>query len=128
MNQNPLNTRQLARLAELLQPFEPAAVYLYGSAASGRVHPGSDIDIAFLPTSPADPVECFEVANQLADVFGCHVDLLDLSRASVVMAKEVIRTGRLLDSANDLARRDFEMRTLSDYARLNEQRGPVLAR
>ena len=43
------------------------------------------------------------------------------------MSKEVIRTGTLISDSVPALRQDFEMRTLSDYARLNEERQPVLA-
>lgn len=120
-------------LAETLRPllgelavFHPAAVYLFGSAATGRCHPGSDIDLAILPAQPCDPVELFETANHLAAGVGCHVDLVDLGRASTVMRKEVVRTGVLLDEQDHAKRTEFEMLALSDYARLNEEREPVL--
>ena len=120
-------------LAEALRPllgemavFHPAVVYLFGSAATGRGHPCSDLDLAILPDKPCDPVEVFEVANRLAAGLGCHVDLVDLSRASTVMRKEVVRTGVLLEQADPARRREFEMLALSDYARLNEEREPVL--
>ena len=55
------------------------------------------------------------------------MDLIDLSRASTVMAKEVIRTGVVLHMADRSRLQQFEMRTLADYARLNEERQAVLA-
>lgn len=94
--------------------------------ANGRGHPGSDIDLAILPAQPCDPVALFEIANRLAAGLGRHVDLVDLGSASTVMRKEVVRTGVLLDEADPARRREFEMLALSDYARLNEEREPVL--
>jgi predicted nucleotidyltransferase len=106
----------------------PKAIYVFGSYGTARQHPASDLDLAVLPQSPLDPVRLFQLANELSSELGLDVDLIDLSRASTVMAKETLRTGeRFL--VNDLpAVREFEMRTLSDYARLNEERHPVLAR
>lgn len=54
------------------------------------------------------------------------VDLIDLKRASTVMAKEVLRTGTPLSITNPSSQQDFEMRVLADYARLNEERQPIL--
>jgi predicted nucleotidyltransferase len=109
-----------------LAVFRPSAVYLFGSAATARVHPGSDIDLAFLPDSPCDPVEVFETANRLAAMPGRDVDLVDLNRASTVMRKEVVVAGVLVHEFNPPRRMQFEMLALSDYARLNEERAPVL--
>jgi predicted nucleotidyltransferase len=109
-----------------LEPFMPVAVYLFGSLSRGAGHADSDIDLAFLPARPCDPVEVFEVANRLAERLGRQVDLVDLRRASTVMRKEVLRTGTLLHESDSARRMEFEMLALSDYARLNEEREPVL--
>jgi len=95
--------------------------------ATGSIRPDSDVDLAFLPAEPTDAVACFDRAQELAELFGREVDLVDLTTASTVLAKEVLRTGLLLEEANRTARQEFEMRTLADYARLNEERQPVLS-
>lgn len=110
-----------------LASFDPAAVYLFGSAATGRERPDSDLDLAFLPRRTADPVATFQVAQQLADALGREIDLVDLSKATTVMAKEVLRCGLLIADIGRTQRQEFEMRVLADYARLNEEREPVLA-
>ena len=115
-----------AQVVSLLNVFDPLVIYLFGSYGTACQHPGSDLDLAILPSSPLDPVVCFATANELSNQLGMEVDLIDLSRASTVMAKEVIRTGMPLAVADPLARQAFEMRTLADYARLNEERSPIL--
>ena len=115
-------------IAAILEPFRPSVVYLFGSMATNRSHPGSDIDIAILPGMNLDPMRCFEAAGQLADHLKKHVDLLDLSRCSTVVAKEVIRSGIPLSVSDLRAKQEFEMRALSDYARLNEERHAMLPR
>lgn len=109
-----------------LLPFDPAVIYLFGSFGTPAQHASSDVDIAFLPGILVSPMVCFEVANRLAQSLGREVDLIDLSQASTVLRKEVLRTGIPLAVANLSRRDDFEMRTLADYARLNEERRPVL--
>lgn len=123
------SARCLALLPEVvtrLEVFHPAVIYLFGSAVRGNDHPQSDIDLAFLPVDACDPVEVFEMANRLAEVLGRHVDLIDLRRASTVMAKEVVTTGRVVAQADRRSRQEFEMLTLANYARLNEERQPIL--
>lgn len=115
-----------SRVVSLLEVFQPATIYLFGSASMGTAHPHSDVDLAFLPLQTCDPVEVFEMANRLADVLGREVDIIDLRRANTVMAKEVIRTGKLIAEPNSSIRKEFEMRALANYADLNIQRQPVL--
>lgn len=110
-----------------LHGFAPAVIYLFGSHGTPAEHPASDIDIAFLPTTPVDRVQCFQVSCDLAEKLGRDVDLVDLSQASTVMAKEVLRTGAPIAIKDPLHYRKFEMLTLSDYARLNEEREAVIA-
>ena len=111
-----------------LRKLAPRAVYLFGSHGTPSQHPGSDIDLAFLPSAPVDPLIVFNLSNELASLLDHDVDLIDLSKATTVMAKEVIRTGERLVTGDLAATQEFEMRTLADYARLNEERRPVLSR
>ena len=105
------------------------AVYVYGSRASGMTRPGSDLDVALLlrPGAVLPVVERAALAANLGGSAGCDVDLsvLDLDRG-VVHAKEVVVNGTAVFVADALAVARFEMSVLSRYARLNEDREPVL--
>ena len=120
------SNEQRASVSRSLAAFQPVAVYLFGSLATGSARADSDLDLAFLPSGPVDPLACFNAAQEIAELFGREVDLVDLTKASTVLAKEVLRTGWLLEETDRNARQEFEMRTLADYARLNEERQPVL--
>jgi predicted nucleotidyltransferase len=124
---HPLSDEQRSGVSRSLAAFHPVAIYLFGSMATGSSRPGSDVDLAFLPAEPVDPLACFDCAQELAELLGREVDLVDLTTASTVLAKEVLRTGFLLEETDRTARQEFEMRALADYARLNEERQPVLA-
>ncbi|MCC6619667.1 MAG: nucleotidyltransferase domain-containing protein [Deltaproteobacteria bacterium] len=103
-------------------------VYLFGSHAAGATHPESDVDLAVLSRHPIGAMARFELAQALAGRLGREVDLVDLSSASTVLRKEVVAHGRLLHASAPRARADFEWRALADYARLNEERRPILER
>lgn len=122
-----LSDEQRSGVSRSLASFHPVAVYLFGSLATGSVRTDSDVDLAFLPGETVDALACFNRAQELAELFGREVDLVDLTTASTVLAKEVLRTGVLLEETDRTARQEFEMQTLADYARLNEERQPVLA-
>jgi uncharacterized protein len=117
------------RLLSLLDPLDPIAVYHFGSSASSiaRVHMESDIDLGILGFKACDPYETFLAAQAAARLLKREVDLVDLRRCGTVMASQVVGTGRklMIRDAREVA--EFEMRVLADYARLNEERAPVLA-
>jgi predicted nucleotidyltransferase len=122
-----MDTEMMNRIREILSPLRPAAVYLFGSAAADRLRAGSDIDLAILPTGFISEAMMLQTRLQLADALTRDVDLIDMERSSTVLRKEVLANGRLLYETDAARRNEFEMYALSDYARLNEERAPVLA-
>jgi len=102
------------------------AVYLFGTAAAGTLREDSDVDIAVLSEGALEPVALFDAAQRLATLLGRDVDLVDLGRASTVMRAQVVANGRRLTTTSSLEIDTFEMLALSDYARLAEERRPVV--
>ncbi|MGE0489621.1 MAG: nucleotidyltransferase domain-containing protein [Vulcanimicrobiota bacterium] len=80
--------------------------WLFGSQASGRAGPGSDVDIAVLAARPLTLEERLELQAALEDALkGVEVDLVDLRRASVVLQFEALHGIRLLvRQADEVAR------------------------
>ena len=101
-------------------------LYLFGSAAEGRLRAESDIDLAFLAMSDARPLRVFDAAQALATVLHRDVDLVDLSEASTVMRAQVIGKGRRIHVADEYQANLFEAHALSDYARMQEERSAAL--
>ena len=122
-----LSSAQSNTIIEALVNFDCAVIYLFGSYSKQTAHPGSDIDIAFLPSKTVTPLDCFYLGSTLSEKLGKPVDLVDLSNASTVFAKEIVAYGTPLFIGNTLRYHTFEMYTLSDYARLNEERREILA-
>ncbi|MGE0468057.1 MAG: putative Nucleotidyltransferase [Candidatus Nitrospira kreftii] len=104
------------------------AIYRFGSAERGAVRPDSDIDLALFSREALPELRRFELAQDLAIQLHRDVDLVDLRSASTVMRMQIISTGTCLTSVDEQARREFEMYTYSDYARLNEERRDILKR
>ena len=117
----------LDRIRQTLAPLRPIAVYLFGSTVAGRARSESDLDLAILPSTAILSSQLFDARLQLAEELGHDVDLIDLDRSTTVLRKEVMAGGRLLFETDSTRREEFEMYALSDYARLNEERSPVLA-
>lgn len=106
------------------------AVYVFGSRARGRGRRDSDLDIALLlpPGADVDVSRRIALAGDLRDIADCVVDLSALDAVdATVLTKEVVTTGSLLYTNDEAAVALFEMRALREYARLCEDRQPVLA-
>jgi len=101
------------------------AIYAFGSRIQGTARPDSDLDLAVLVAGYADPLTLFEVTNELADVAGYVVDLLDLRAASTVMQYQIITTGERW-WALDVQAALFEVSILSEKTALDEARAGLL--
>jgi len=102
------------------------AIYAFGSRIHGTAGQDSDLDLAVLVAGYADPLILFEVADELSEVAGCAVDLLDLRAVSTVMQYQIITTGErwwVLDMQAAL----FEAFILSEKTALDIARAGLLA-
>lgn len=75
-------------------------VILHGSAARGRAHPDSDIDVAVVGTAPIDLGTQIRLSADLAAAFrganARELDVKTLDRADPLFRYEVVRDGQLL--------------------------------
>ena len=105
----------------------PDFIIIFGSYAKGTTHNESDIDVAFYREDKVfSAYELFMFAQQLADILNIEVDLIDLKEASTVFATQIYSTGEVIYSINENLRMELHMRTYSMYARLNEDRQPII--
>lgn len=104
------------------------AAYLLGSAATGRLRPDSDADVALLlrPGQKLTAPERLTLAAELSTIFGRQADLGVLSAANLVYAKEAVAHGRLIFARDRTTAARFAMHTLSMYAALQEARREVI--
>ena len=102
-------------------------IYLFGSMATGKTHPQSDLDIAFWDSSsPVEELRRFAIQEQLAALFSIDVDLVDMRIASEVFRYEIVTTGRRIYT-KDIERMHFiENSIWSDYLYLNEVRRDIV--
>jgi len=103
-----LDPSQLQRIAERLDArFGLDALWVFGSEARGTVRRPSDVDLAALFRRPPSKVELLEARDELADLLGRDVDLLDLEQVSPILAMQVLRHGKLLVDTNPVRRQQF---------------------
>lgn len=99
--------------------------YVFGSRAIGRVHPGSDIDIAIFTNRELSWKEFVSVMITLEDVLGLKVDLVHLNKAPLLLTYEAVSRGGVLILDRDPERRiNFEVKMIKEFLDLK----PRLAR
>jgi predicted nucleotidyltransferase len=124
-----ITNEQVNTINEYLeQALQPYLVMLFGSAVNGRMRPDSDIDIAFLSDRQISSYQQFLIAQELAGLLGCEVHLVDLRKASTVFQAQVVGKGKVILDKKPTRRQEFFILVLKQYARLNEERAPVLMR
>ncbi|GDX84074.1 toxin-antitoxin system antidote Mnt family protein [Methylococcaceae bacterium] len=101
------------------------AIYLFGSRANGTANSDSDLDLAILVAGYAEPLQLWDISNDLAEIAGCDVDLLDMRAASTVMQYQILQTGRCL-WANKLEADLFECFVLSEKLYFDQSRAGLL--
>ncbi|MBF0135092.1 MAG: nucleotidyltransferase domain-containing protein [Magnetococcus sp. DMHC-1] len=119
MNLDLLATCLRDRLPGLL------AIYLFGSHAADKAGPESDLDLAILLADKIDPVGLWTLADELVDMAGCPVDLVDLRTATTVLQYQIMMTGRRLWTRDHRAPL-YESFILSEKTALDEARAPLL--
>jgi uncharacterized protein len=121
-----LSDDDVSRIVACLdERFELAALWLFGSEGRGTARSASDLDLALLCRSRAPASAVTEARADLVARLGRDVDLVDLCRASPVLAMQAVRTGRLLLDRDPAVRMRFLTMLPSRYADLRIARAPV---
>lgn len=115
-------------ILEKLQQHIPKllAVYAFGSHIHGDANHDSDLDLAVLVEGYADPIILWNIANDLIDLTGCPVDLVDLRAASTVMQNQII-TGGECWWQKDHSIGLFEAAVLSEKTELDTARAGLIS-
>lgn len=71
-------------------------IVLFGSQASGRTHPESDVDVAVWLAKPLRPAQRTRLWADLSALFQADIDLTVLNRAEPLLLNQVATRGRLL--------------------------------
>ncbi len=89
--------------------------YVFGSVASGQVHPTSDLDVAVLFAGDPKPAMLDQLTEDLEDAAGRPVDLVDLAKAPPLLAHRIVSTGSCIVCRRAAERATFETRTVMRY-------------
>lgn len=100
-----ITTAQSKKLSAIGKKYRLTLLLLHGSYATGKQHPGSDLDIAYLTTQPLSHDRQLKLHSDLADVFGDsrqrELDLKSLVHADPLFQYEVTRDSQLLFGERD---------------------------
>lgn len=110
----------------LVKNLNPVAVYLFGSAAKGRLGPESDLDFAIFSNETITTEKTESVKENILAKFGVELDLIDFNLAPPPLQAEILRNGIKTFVADEQALATMSMRALRSYQILNEERRPVL--
>ncbi len=91
------------------------AVYLFGSAAAGKTHAESDLDLAIVPDDSSLRSERLELLTELARRGFSNVDLVFLDTNDVVLKFEAVHRNHLLYCKSDFDASNFFSLTLRQY-------------
>ncbi|MDR9410334.1 MAG: nucleotidyltransferase domain-containing protein [Balneolaceae bacterium] len=104
-----------------------AAVYLYGSAASGKEHKHSDLDIALLYKEGEEPEfnEQLQIVDDLTSSLGKEIDLLILNGASPIIRMQVLKKGKKMIERDRKETNRFFVQTINEYCDLKITRSVI---
>lgn len=106
--------------------FSTRIIYLFGSFARGEGRQDSDIDLAIYSTSNIDEYELFILASNLSFKVKRDVQIVNIKEVSTVFAAQIVGLGEVLYCDDEEFRANYEIRAFKEYAKLNEEREPVL--
>ena len=88
------------RLADICDRYGIARLEVFGSQARGTARPDSDIDVLYT-LRPGRKLgwEIEQLADELTDLFGRHVDLISLRSLHPLLQPSVLAEARLLYAA-----------------------------
>ncbi|QHS23987.1 nucleotidyltransferase domain-containing protein [Virgibacillus sp. MSP4-1] len=105
---------------------QPAFMIVFGSYAKDSARDDSDLDLAYYSNQFLTSYERFLLMEELAEKCKVNVDLVDLKIADTVFAAQIFTTGEPIYVADKNVFVKERMKSLSMYARLNEQRAEIL--
>lgn len=100
-------------------------VFLFGSAAAGRLTPDSDVDVAVLFEEKPDALRLHALQEDLASALQRVTDLVPLNQASPILRMQVLKHGRLLLSSDPACYSRFFTATVNEYDDLKRIRRPI---
>ena len=111
-----LGAADLRKLRQVFRHYpDIRAVYLFGSFATGRSRPDSDLDLAIVPACGSAREQRLDILADLARCGFCAVDLVFLDMQDVVLQYEAIRLNLLVYQTDDFDRGEMYSMVVRQY-------------
>ena len=111
---------------EMLKLNSLKMIYLYGSVLLQAFNNESDIDCAIHCNESDFKTGLFDIKPEIELTLKRDLDLVNIKTANPDFATEIIASGKLIYTKDQLFKDKFEMRILSEYLTLEEDRAIVL--
>lgn len=112
---------EMERLEDLFEDYPYiASAYLFGSYASGRTGPMSDVDIAVLLKKPYPEGRYLihqldYLSFRIEELLKKEVDVVEMNRQGLIFQYNILRTGKLIYDADPSFRANYVSRLISAY-------------
>ena len=121
-----------SRITQIAQTFHNQlpdiwSIYVYGSQASNKALPESDLDVAVLGSEKISRLKLDETAQSAGISLQTQIDLVDLRSVPTDLQAQIVFKGKRTLFAECNQVEIFEDFIFSSYARLNEERRFILA-
>ena len=110
----------------LVKELKPHTLILFGSSVKGYFREDSDIDVAFISAKEVKSYDLYLLAQALVLEVGREVDLVDFRQASTVFQAQILGLGQVIYTNDPKKLAELQIRTLKEYALLNEERAEIL--
>jgi len=92
-----------------------AAVYLFGSMATGKDRRGSDVDLAIISKKSISSNERLRLEAELSGILQRDVDLVVFGQATPLLQHQILKYGRLVCENDPEERIRQEVRARAEY-------------
>lgn len=110
----------------LLSKLNCEAIILFGSFARGTQTPESDIDIAIKVKEKIDKKQIYKLSNELADLTGREIDLIDLENIGDTFRYEILINGKTLFCEDEFKFELYKLDMYREFLELNESRQAIV--
>lgn len=86
-----LNTHQHQQIINILEPYQPVRIGVFGSRARGDHQPDSDLDVLIQLREHIGLLKLVQIQQEMSDILGLQVDLVTEGAVKNVLLKEYIQ-------------------------------------
>jgi len=111
-----LDKDQIAKIIGFAEAHpEIAAIYLFGSYATGHSRPKSDIDLGILFVEDVDGFARVNMETEVSNLLSKDVDLIDMRKSSPFLRHQIYKYGKTIYQSEDDFPFQFRADSIRDY-------------